>query len=116
MKSHERYALLIEQYPGGVPKDVKAAFVAECEAIQLERAAALPKKSGGHEGKILYFGSLIASALSGFWILAGILVLLGLLYPVCWAIDRFPKLFIVVLSALMFLLAWGVGSLVGGLT
>ena len=44
-----------------------------------------------HDGKIFYVGWLIAAALSGFWAIVWILVFGGLLFPVFWALDRFPR-------------------------
>ena len=97
MKSHERYALLMEQYPGGVPEDVKAAFVAECRVLEHERAAqSLAKQNGGHEGKILYVGSIVLFGLCGLWTLAGIMVFMGLLWLVLLAFARFPLVTILV--------------------
>ena len=50
----------------------------------------------------------IASTLSGFWALVWILVFAGLLFPVYWVIDRFPKFFaatMVILSIPLVLIA-----------
>ena len=96
MKSHERYDLLMKQYNNRVPKDVKAAFVAECRVLERERAATLAKQNSGHEGKILYFGSLVLLGLCGLWTLAGIMVFLGLLWLVLLAFARFPLVTILV--------------------
>ena len=86
-----RWSKVKEQYPGEVPEDVKAEYLAKQKELKEEvHAAWLAEQNGGHLGKILYFGSIIASALSGFWLLAGILVFLGLLWLVLMAFARFP--------------------------
>ena len=91
MNKEWKWGKLKEQYPGGVPEDVKAAYVAEQKKLHEEMNAAWwAKQNGGHEGKILYFGSLVLLGLCGLWTLAGIMVFMGLMYLVSIMFPRFP--------------------------